>query len=422
MSVGGSASDLETRLLNEVAQSYAWRDPVPPMVGVMVSGGGDSMALLHLMHRAGRLRGWRVEAITVDHGLRAEAAGEAAMVAQVCAGLGIAHQISVWDHGDITGNLMNQARRARYKLVAEWAHQRGIADVVLGHTADDQAETFLMGLARKSGLDGLSGMRVAWPEHEIGWLRPLLSVTRADLRQYLRTQGLAWVEDPSNDDEGFARVKARRVLQALRPLGITAATLAGVSDNLAMARGAIGWQLARTSQMVTQTAAGSLSFSRDQYLALPMEIQRRLLIAALRWTSGVEYPPRESGLMAVQWAIAVQKDATLGGVRFKTKADAIHILREAKAVQSLGCPTTQLWDNRWQLTGPHGANLSIRALGSDGLSLCKDWRATGHPRDALLVTPAIWQGQTLIAAPLAGFSNDWCANCGPSFASFVLSH
>lgn len=422
MPVGGPASDLETRLLNEVAQSYAWRDPVPQVVGVMVSGGGDSMALLHLMHRAGALRGWRVEAITVDHGLRAEAAAEAAMVAQVCAGLGIAHQVSIWDHGDITGNLMDQARRARYRLVADWAHQRGITDVVLGHTADDQAETFLMGLARKAGLDGLSGMRVAWPEHGIGWLRPLLSVTREELRQYLRGQGLAWVEDPSNDDEGFTRVKARRALAALRPLGITATKLAAVSDNLDMARAAIGWQLGNTAQMAAQTAAGTLCFSRDAYLKLPMEIQRRLLIAALRWVAGVAYPPRESGLMAVQWAIAVQKDATLGGVRFRSKGDAISVLREAKAISGLETPTDQLWDNRWQLSGPHAANLTIRALGAEGLRACKDWRATGHSRDALLVSPAIWQDQTLIAAPLAGFSNGWCANCSPSFASFVLSH
>ncbi|MDZ4311322.1 MAG: tRNA lysidine(34) synthetase TilS [Cypionkella sp.] len=418
MSVGVSSPDPDAHLLNIVARCYA----EGAALGVMVSGGGDSMALLHLLHRLAAPQGLRIEATTIDHGLRAGARAEAEMVAAFCSTRGIPHQISLWQHGKIAGNLMDEARRARYQMAEAWAVARGLTQIAVGHTADDQAETFLIGLSRQAGIDGLSGMRKVWGQGGLTFTRPLLSIPREDLRDYLRRHGIQWADDPSNADSQYTRVKARNALATLAPLGITATVLAAVSDNLETARQALVQQVQTAAQSVSQTGAGTLRIPRAGFLHQPQEIQRRLLITALRWISGAGYPPRESGLMAVQTAIAAQKDATLGGVRFKTKADTIYILREAKAVQSLACPTTQLWDNRWQMSGPHAANLTIRALGADGLSLCGDWRSLGIPRDALLVTPAVWQDQTLIAAPIAGFSNGWQAFPAVSFGSFVLSH
>lgn len=383
----------------------------------MVSGGGDSMALLHLLHRVG----WQVKALTIDHGLRAEARDEAAMVAAFCAKLGVPHQTSLWHHSDTSGNLMDQARRARYRLAADWAQSRGIAHVVVGHTADDQAETFLIGLSRQAGLDGLSGMRSVWNEGGVTFSRPLLSVPRGDLRDYLRRNGVGWVDDPTNDDDSYTRVKARKAVVALRALGITAEALAAVSDNLDMARSAILRQVQAAALCVVEGADGTLCLLRADYDGLPMEIQRRLLIAALRWISGAEYPPREKALMGVQWAIATRKDATAGGCRFRCQGGVIRILREAKAVGE-AVDLGQLWDGRWRVTGPGGAGFEVRALGAEGLRACKTWRATGISRDALVVSPAVWRGDALIAAPLAGFAQGYDAKIDTSFNSFLLSH
>lgn len=390
-------------------------------LGIMVSGGGDSMALLDLLHRAGAA-GQRLEVLTIDHGLRAGARAEAEMVAAYCAARRIPHQISLWARDAAAGNLMDAARRARYQMAAAWAQGRGLSQIAVGHTADDQAETFLIGLSRRSGIDGLSGMRRSWMQAGIRFDRPLLAVPRADLRDYLRRKGVQWADDPTNEDTHYTRVKARKALAQLGSLGITALSLAAVSDNLETARQALLQQVAAAAAGVDQTAAGSLIIPRSLYDPLPLEIKRRLLIAALRWITAASYPPRETALMAVEQAMAQGRDSTLGGARFRSGPAAITVLREARVVRGLSCATDQIWDGRWQLTGPHDPSLSIRALGADGLSLCKDWRSLGIAREALLVSPAIWQGQTLIAAPLAGFSNGWCANCGPSFASFVLSH
>lgn len=392
------------------------------VIGIAVSGGSDSLALLHILAIAAPHLGINLRAATVDHGLRQGSAHEAAEVAKICQALGIAHETLLWKHDVVVGNLQDQARRARYALLADWAQRSGVRDVMLAHTADDQAETFLMGLAREAGLDGLTGMRPTWTQAGVRFSRPLLSVCRADLRRFLTRHGVAWMDDPSNDNDRFTRVKARKALTALKPLGITVERLAATVGNLAAAQQGLIWATSDLWARVGRESAGALHVQWRDVGYGSAEISRRLLQTAIKWLAGGDYAPRAHKLVNLEMALGQGREATLGGCRFRMKDKQLTILREPRTVAGLECPTTQLWDNRWHLTGPHAPNLTIRALGADGLSLCKDWRSLGQPRDALLVSPAIWQDQTLIAAPLAGFSNGWCANCSPSFASFILSH
>ena len=203
--------------------------PGDQTVGVALSGGGDSVALLHLC----RVAGLTVEAVTVDHALRAESAAEAAVVAGDCAALGVRHEVRLWRHGAVGGNLMDAARRARVGLIRDWAVKRGIGVVALGHTRDDQAETLVMGLARAAGIDGLAGMRPAWVEGGVRFVRPLLEAGRAELRAWLEARGIAWIDDPTNENDRFARVRARKALAVMEPLGISAEGLAVVARNLA---------------------------------------------------------------------------------------------------------------------------------------------------------------------------------------------
>ena len=407
-------------LLSVARAAFAWTKP--DKIAVAVSGGSDSIAALHLMARAALTRGWVVHAVTVDHRLRAEAADEASFVAAVCAGLGVSHHTLIWDHDEVTGNLMDKARRARYCLIAEWAQGRGIEYVVLGHTANDQAETFLMELARAAGLDGLSGMRVSWREGATFFTRPFLNTTREALRSFLRGQNCAWIEDPTNDDESFARIKARRALVALQPLGISVETLSRIADNLDMARSVVQAVTIKAAAKVVDEQAGGLRVDRVAFSALQMEIQRQLLIACLMWVSGAEYPPRGKALDHVQWRIMLGKDATLSGCRIRVTDTDVRIMREPRAVASAISPPDQLWDNRWRLDGPTAPGLEVRALGADGLRACKDWRGTGVSRDALIVSPAIWRGDVLVAAPLAGFASGWTARIDAGFTSFIISH
>jgi tRNA(Ile)-lysidine synthase len=394
----------------------------PKVVGVAVSGGSDSMATLHLMVRAGQHCGWQVRAVTVDHRLRPEAADEAAFVGRACAGLGVPHDVLVWEHGAVAGNLQDLARRARYGLIGDWARAQGIGHVMLGHTADDQAETFLMGLAREAGLDGLSGMRRSWVEGSVTYHRRFLLQERADLRAYLTRNGLAWIDDPSNENDRFTRVKARRVLKALKPLGITVEKLSGVVGHLADAQTAIKQMTHETAERICKVDAGVVALERLAWRLLPHEIGRRLLIQAVQWVSRAEYAPRSTAMFRVMQAIGEKRDTTLSGCRIRVSDAEIRIMREPKAVAGVACDTDQLWDGRWRMDGPHAPGLEIRALGAEGLRACKDWRSTGLPRDVLIVSPAIWEGDTLIAAPLAGKSDGWTATIPAGFGLFAVSH
>lgn len=231
-------------------------------LALAVSGGVDSMALLHL------IAVWRGQGggivhpppivFTVDHGLRAEAAGEAAFVASVARALGFAHRTLAWTGAKPDAGIQDAARRARYELLlGELAREPVCRDLVLAHTRDDQAETLLMRLARGSGLDGLSAMRpvecrvvvrLGHPVHEvvIRLCRPLLGVPKQRLVATAQAQGLKWCDDPSNVDQRFERVRLRREEPARAALGLTAEALARTASRLALERAAA---LARVSSL-----------------------------------------------------------------------------------------------------------------------------------------------------------------------------
>jgi len=394
---------------------------IPPETGhiaVAVSGGGDSLALLHLLAEVAPSRGLRVDAVTVDHRLRPASAAEAAFVAKVCAGLRVAHTVLVWNHDDLAGNLMANARDARHRLIAAWAQAQGIGVVALGHTADDQAEGLLMALARESGLDGLSGMAALRVADGLIWARPLLGQTRADLRAYLRRRGQDWIDDPTNADPRYLRVQARAALAGLAAMGITPRGMARSVGLLGQARRALEVGVVTFAQAHAIEIAGALDVDRAAFGSLHTETQRRFLLAAVRWIGGAAYPPRRGAQVQALAALNDGQGAVLGGVRIRVGPRALRLAREPRSV---GAPVMvgRLWDGRWMVQGAAGV---VRALGADGLAQIPDWRSCGVPRDALVVSPGIWDGARLIAAPLAGYGHGYTAELQAGFRSFLLSH
>ncbi|MCD1625941.1 tRNA lysidine(34) synthetase TilS [Seohaeicola saemankumensis] len=391
-------------------------------VGIAVSGGGDSMALLCLAQQAAAPLGCKLAVATVDHGLRAGSASEAADVARYCAAQGLPHDTLLWEHGPVCGNLQAAARDARYGLLAAWARAREIPTVLLGHTLDDQAETFLMRLGREAGLDGLSGMARQFARNGVQWHRPLLDTTRAKLRDTLISAGLGWSDDPSNEDHRFDRIKARTALQALGPLGIDAAGLGRVMSQLQDARDALRHAVHRVAVQAIRQDYGALVIDWPALEAEPPEILRRCMVSALVWVSGAPYPSRREDLALVIAAMADEGQKTLSGCIVKRQGQAVRIMREHRAVRDLVTRTDAIWDHHWRLDGPHASALHIGALGEAGLRNCPDWRATGLPRAMLLASPAIWEDQRLVAAPLAGHGTEWTARIVADFHDMPVSH
>jgi len=381
-------------------------------VGVAVSGGGDSVAALVLAVEA--LGAARVAAVTVDHGLRPEAAAEAAGVAALCARLGVAHDVLRWDEGPAGGNLMGEARAARLRLIGGWARGR-VGAVLLAHTREDQAETLLMRLARGSGVDGLSGMAARREAEGVLWLRPLLGVSRAALRDVLRARGVGWVEDPSNADPRFLRVRARQALSVLEGLGIDAATLAATAGRMQRARTVLEDAAQRALEDHVAEDRGILRIGAA-VLDLPGETRDRLFAHLLMQLSGSAYRPR---LEDLQRLLAAGR-GTLMGCLLRRRGDKLFLGREARAVADLACPAGQVWDGRWRAAGPGEAG--IRALGQAGLAqlsqqarggLHPHWRETGIPEPLLQGLPGLWREGRLVAAPLVLWPQGWSLSARP---------
>ncbi len=393
-------------------------------VGVAVSGGGDSMALLVLAIDWGRRTRTQIFAATVDHGLRPASADEAQVVATFCAALDIPHQTLVWKDWDRKGNVQAKARDARRGLLRDWAQHLGLTTVILGHTADDQAETVLMRLARGSGVDGLAGM-AARPDAL--FLRPLLRVTRADLRTLLTDRGIAWQDDPSNDDLHFDRVKARQMLPVLAELGLSADRLIQTAAHMERASASLWQAAAAFARTHSRSEAGDLVFD-SAILAEPWgDTEPRCLAAALRWMGGRDYRPRFTALSDAVQAVRRAEQRTLNGVIWIPEAGGLRLSRELSKTQAPVCVSgeTTMWDKRWEITAPDGyavgPDTRIGALG-DHITDCPDWRSVGLPRACLMATPGIFEQGGLIAAPIAGFRAGWTARIVADFPCFLLSH
>lgn len=237
-------------LISRFSRDLAQLWPEGGVLGVAVSGGPDSVALLLLAAQA--LPG-RVEAATVDHGLRAGSADEARDVAQLCGQLGVPHQtllVSVKE-----GNLQARAREARYDALAGWYRARGLGALATAHHADDQAETLMMRLNRESGVAGLAGIRQRSDAGGMVIVRPLLAWRRSALAGVVAGAGIVAAQDPSNHADRFDRVRMRKALANAQWLDAQA--LAASAAHLADAEAVLDWAAAREwSECVWQEGDG----------------------------------------------------------------------------------------------------------------------------------------------------------------------
>lgn len=273
--------------------------PLPARIGIAASGGPDSMALLWLAHNA--LPG-AVEAATVDHGLRAEAAGEAAMVATWCADNDIPHA-TLRPAQPITGNIQSAARKARYALLEQWRMERRLDVILTAHHADDQLETLLMRLNRGSGVSGLAGVRA-----RSGTIaRPLLGWRKAELIGLAQEQRLPFADDPSNADLRFDRAALRRNLATADWLDPIAASRSAAA--LSEAEEALAWLVTRivAEHIVTDSQRITL-----RQAAFPREIQRRLLLHMLTLADPQGKPPRGEALDAALVRLNAREKTMLG--------------------------------------------------------------------------------------------------------------
>jgi tRNA(Ile)-lysidine synthase len=390
-------------------------------IAVAVSGGADSMALALLCRDWAAKHKIHLQAYTVDHGLRPESAAEARQVARWLKKAGMDCRILTWRGAKPSANRQEAAREARYGLLRDACAKAGIAHLLLAHHREDQAETLLLRALRGSGVDGLSAMQPArMLERDFILLRPLLDVPKADLVATLRKRGQAWIEDPSNANPAFARVRVRRALDDLAGGDAVAraelvAHLALTARNLARARAALDAAARALLRTMARVEPGGIAWLDIAPLqSADDEIALRALGLLLKTVGGDPLPPRLERL-----------ERLLHGLRGKTPTPAtLHrcMLRpEKNGTQILVCrearhlpepirlvPGSRLpWDGRFEIAVPKTARgLTLAPLGRHR----PEDVSSAIPAAAWPTLPAIWRGPAgegakLLAVPALGWGD-----------------
>jgi len=360
---------------------------------VAVSGGSDSIALLHLASTWAKAVGANLHVVSVDHGLRPEAAAEAAFVAGVSEGLGHSHFTLAWNGVKPSSGISQAARHARYMLMAEFARDVGACTIVTGHTLDDQAETIWMRNSRDGNSPqhrGLAGMaRCISLEPEIEVIRPLLGMRRQPLRQYLSDIGQTWIEDPSNHDETYERVRARNALRH-SPIGVEEigrfAALAGrwrridcdavavfLKDHLIVAEGPV------------------YKIGLDQLQKLPPQVARLVVQVVMALAGGREH--------FLTWEHADQvlrleanSRRTARYAVAENKRDNLLFYRENRNLPMLSLESgdSAVWDGRLLVENRSKSTIVCRALdASEPDDLDENVAGAVQPRSAIRAMPVI---------------------------------
>ena len=388
----------------------------PRRFALAVSGGRDSMALARLAAAYCRTTGAEALAFTVDHGLRPESAADAEQCAAWCEAAGLPARILTWDGGKPATGLQAAARNARYRLLAHAAAAAGCAAVLTAHSADDQAETVFMRLKRGAGMRGLAAMDAetkiaAGAGAPVRLLRPFLSFSRAALTASVEAMGQDYLDDPSNDDPAFERVRVRALLAALEEQGLmTGAALRQTAERL---RAADRRLRAQEETLFSALGGcfyrwGGVSIDRfDPETATPAGLaglSARLIHAA----SGEAHGPDDQAALGALRAAARDGAATLGGALVRRWRDRFWVLREPGAVlgragvapmgaEALDGPL--LWDDRFILR-PRGAGLSVAPAGEAAPRRLGPAAALFEgPPEALFTTPGVYREGALIGAP-----------------------
>ena len=290
-----------------------------------VSGGVDSMCLLSWLHEIGA----DVVCLHVNHRLRPQADTETEYVKSVCEKLNIPCHIFYWDGDKPENGLEAAAREARYKMMTDFCHQNNIEYLLTAHQSDDQIETFLMNLSRGSGLYGLSAMLPESERDGIKILRPLLEVSRDEIKQYCDNNNIKYFVDSMNSDEHYTRVKIRKNRHVLNDkLDISDSRILLAIQNLARTREWMDKYIASRVELVIRSWGAMFvsSFLFDE----AEEIRLKFLGTLIQKIGGNNYPVRLNSLQKALSNLQSDCKFTLGHCTIRRLNDRILIVPEGK--------------------------------------------------------------------------------------------
>ena len=281
--------DIFDRNLNDLLQKMKIK---PVFVVVAVSGGSDSLSLSLLSNNWAKKYGVRIVALTIDHRLRKESADEANWVHDVLDKNGMKHEILTYTGIVPKSNIEAEARKYRYDMLFDYVRKNKADCLFVAHNQDEQKETFFLNLVRGSGLYGLCGMSSVVCYDEVNVIRPMLGFTKEEIKEYLNSLGQIWIEDPSNKDDKYARVRIRKLKSVIDGLGLTSDRIVKTMASLSRVRDAIDFFVDECVKKNFFICDEYFVLNKNGFLLYPDEICLRVLAKIFKDMSGKEYPPR----------------------------------------------------------------------------------------------------------------------------------
>ena len=383
--------------------------------GIAVSGGSDSMALFHMLTDWESNNKPEIIVASIDHGLRSESKSEVEFVKKACEMKKVKHfSLAPTTHlSKMPGNLQDNARSARYKLLRNWAIAKNLQCILLGHTLDDQEENLLIRFFRGSGVDGLVSMEEMVPRNEILWIRPLLKFRKEDLRNYLRNKNYSWVDDPSNHDDKYKRVKIRKLLKQLKSNNLIMPNFVKTADHMLRAsKLSKEVAISNSKTLLSFNDVGQISFQVEKFSQLFEDTQYRILAAIISWFSGRFYKPRFSQLENIYNKIfnVNMKGSTLGGAVFKKKNGIVTVTRELHSIEKnfLVKNNKFIWDNRWLITLKPGSQgqLYVKPYGLIGINDQEIFITSEFDRNAVATIPMLVTKSDVKFVPFSNLKYD----------------
>ncbi len=383
--------------------------------GIAVSGGSDSMALFHMLTDWESSNKPKIIVASIDHGLRSESKSEVEFVKKACEMKKVKHfSLAPTTHlSKKPGNLQDNARSERYKLLRTWAIAKNLQCILLGHTLDDQEENLLIRFFRGSGVDGLVSMEEIVDSNEILWMRPLLKFRKEDLRNYLRNNNYGWLDDPSNHDDKYKRVKMRKLLGQLKSNNLITPNFVKTADHMLRAS-KLTKEIAKQNSktLLSFNDVGQISFKVEKFSELFEDTQYRILAGIVSWFSGRFYKPRFSQLQNMYNKIlnVNMKGSTLGGTVFKKKNGTVTVTRELGSIEEKFLVKNKkfIWDNRWLITlkSEFQGQLYVKPYGLLGIDDQKVFITSEFDRSAVATIPTIVTKRDVKFVPFSNLKYD----------------
>ncbi len=387
-----------------------------PKIAIAVSGGLDSMVLMNLANASKKINSKNIHIIVIDHNLRKGSKEEALFVKEEANKLGLKSVILTWQGKKPTSKIQETARKERYSLLFDYCKENYISDLFIGHHLDDQIENFIFRMFRGSGIVGLTSFSNFSKRENINLIRPLIEISKSDLLVFAKKQKIKWVEDPSNLNLNFDRIKIRNTLQNFYDSGFDKKLfLKSINDDIDFVAESY------VSKYIEVHENIFVSIGKEFFIKTPNEIQMRIVKNCIRlFAPNNLYSPKDIKIInLLKWMKKNSniKAKTLGGTLFRKKNNEIILYKEVKNLNNIkpidiSKSEFKCWDNRFLIKANKNFNGKVSYLGPEGVKALKSKNIDiskakkNAPIAAVYSSPAIWDKKRLISAPIF----DYCIN------------